>query len=241
MDGTLGFAKLALFFQFFFPPVEFVLNADDGAVALSGLHDVVGFRIDGDAREVLVASANFTGERIDLAELVDLVAPHFDAIGVVFVGRIDFEDVAANAEGAAAEVFAALVLDIHETAQEGFARGLVTLFEHDQHSEIGFGRADAVDAGDGSDYDDVLAFEEGASGAHAELVEFVVDGGFFFDVNVGGGNVGLGLVEIVVADEIFIEKEADRKSTRLNSSHQIISYAVFCFKKKNNPTYTHPS
>src|SRR5258708_24877302 len=26
--------------------------------------------------------------------------------------------------------------------------------------------------------------------------------------------------------------ESDRKSTRLNSSHQIISYAVFCFKKK---------
>jgi len=24
----------------------------------------------------------------------------------------------------------------------------------------------------------------------------------------------------------------DRKSTRLNSSHQIISYAVFCLKKK---------
>src|SRR5258708_27100566 len=26
----------------------------------------------------------------------------------------------------------------------------------------------------------------------------------------------------------------DRKSTRLNSSHQIISYAVFCLKKKKN-------
>src|SRR5258708_10689608 len=26
--------------------------------------------------------------------------------------------------------------------------------------------------------------------------------------------------------------KADRKSTRLNSSHQIISYAVFCLKKK---------
>src|SRR5438552_18096570 len=26
--------------------------------------------------------------------------------------------------------------------------------------------------------------------------------------------------------------EVDRKSTRLNSSHQIISYAVFCLKKK---------
>src|SRR5207244_12247313 len=27
-------------------------------------------------------------------------------------------------------------------------------------------------------------------------------------------------------------REGDRKSTRLNSSHQIISYAVFCLKKK---------
>src|SRR2546426_11836812 len=27
-------------------------------------------------------------------------------------------------------------------------------------------------------------------------------------------------------------KEADRKSTRLNSSHLVISYAVFCLKKK---------
>src|SRR5438552_7676501 len=29
-----------------------------------------------------------------------------------------------------------------------------------------------------------------------------------------------------------LESAADRKSTRLNSSHQIISYAVFCLKKK---------
>src|SRR5947208_12984616 len=28
----------------------------------------------------------------------------------------------------------------------------------------------------------------------------------------------------------------DRKSTRLNSSHQIISYAVFCLKKKKQKT-----
>src|SRR5258708_27405565 len=30
----------------------------------------------------------------------------------------------------------------------------------------------------------------------------------------------------------------DRKSTRLNSSHQIISYAVFCLKKKISLHYT---
>src|SRR5438034_7433455 len=29
-----------------------------------------------------------------------------------------------------------------------------------------------------------------------------------------------------------LERVADRKSTRLNSSHTVISYAVFCLKKK---------
>src|SRR2546426_5475955 len=33
--------------------------------------------------------------------------------------------------------------------------------------------------------------------------------------------------------------EGDRKSTRLNSSHLVISYAVFCLKKKTDPTPTH--
>src|SRR2546430_6091226 len=31
----------------------------------------------------------------------------------------------------------------------------------------------------------------------------------------------------------------DRKSTRLNSSHSQISYAVFCLKKKKKKHYTH--
>src|SRR2546430_3149006 len=33
------------------------------------------------------------------------------------------------------------------------------------------------------------------------------------------------------------KRNRDRKSTRLNSSHSQISYAVFCLKKKNNNKY----
>src|SRR5256885_12971622 len=32
----------------------------------------------------------------------------------------------------------------------------------------------------------------------------------------------------------------DRKSTRLNSSHLVISYAVFCLKKKTTDAHSHP-
>src|SRR5438094_7832142 len=34
-------------------------------------------------------------------------------------------------------------------------------------------------------------------------------------------------------------QEGDRKSTRLNSSHRTISYAVFCLKKKTTQTLTY--
>src|SRR2546430_14397876 len=34
--------------------------------------------------------------------------------------------------------------------------------------------------------------------------------------------------------EAGVQRLADRKSTRLNSSHSQISYAVFCLKKKKN-------
>src|SRR5437588_6921987 len=37
----------------------------------------------------------------------------------------------------------------------------------------------------------------------------------------------------MLAHRVGERRDADRKSTRLNSSHTVISYAVFCLKKKN--------
>src|SRR5438034_7470808 len=43
-------------------------------------------------------------------------------------------------------------------------------------------------------------------------------------VDVGGTSFRAGIIDL----------NLDRKSTRLNSSHTVISYAVFCLKKKKN-------
>src|SRR2546429_1430904 len=48
----------------------------------------------------------------------------------------------------------------------------------------------------------------------------------------GAGSAGNGAVAVFAPD---------RKSTRLNSSHGYISYAVFCLKKKNPNRYEQPS
>src|SRR5438874_6908052 len=42
---------------------------------------------------------------------------------------------------------------------------------------------------------------------------------------------------VVVAGHVVFVPAVDRKSTRLNSSHVEISYAVFCLKKKKKKTY----
>src|SRR5258708_27086123 len=44
---------------------------------------------------------------------------------------------------------------------------------------------------------------------------------------------------VVIAQRDYNGTFRDRKSTRLNSSHQIISYAVFCLKKKKKTNIYH--
>src|SRR5256886_7685126 len=47
-----------------------------------------------------------------------------------------------------------------------------------------------------------------------------------------------GLAAVLTADaDLEVGPRPDRKSTRLNSSHSQISYAVFCLKKKKKLTY----
>src|SRR5258708_29039269 len=48
------------------------------------------------------------------------------------------------------------------------------------------------------------------------------------------------LTDLLLACAVSWPSPRDRKSTRLNSSHQIISYAVFCLKKKKQKPYLAP-
>src|SRR5688500_19278904 len=41
------------------------------------------------------------------------------------------------------------------------------------------------------------------------------------------------ILEFLAVRRLVKDPKGDRKSTRLNSSHLVISYAVFCLKKKN--------
>src|SRR2546429_6735950 len=49
------------------------------------------------------------------------------------------------------------------------------------------------------------------------------------------------VIKVLYPDAAFVTGLEDRKSTRLNSSHGYISYAVFCLKKKKNTEIAQPT
>src|SRR5258707_1546640 len=49
----------------------------------------------------------------------------------------------------------------------------------------------------------------------------------------GAARAAVSAVRLQAERDEFLHRDRDRKSTRLNSSHANISYAVFCLKKKN--------
>ena len=83
------------------------------------------------------------------------------------------------------------------------AVGGLALLEAEDEAVVLGGLTEAVDAGDGGDDDHVAALEEGAGGGVAELVDLLIDVGVLGDVGVGAGEVGFGLVVVVVGDEVL--------------------------------------
>src|SRR5439155_17403031 len=76
-------------------------------------------------------------------------------------------------------------------------------------------------------------------------MNFLIRGGIVFDRPISAKSrvetLLLSLSSVHAQYARFLAPPPDRKSTRLNSSHVAISYAVFCLKKKkknNNEIYT---
>ena len=182
-------------------------------------------RVDGD---LVVAAKRLAGQRIERAQLVHLVAEQLDAQRALFVRQVDLDDVAADAEHAAAEVVVvALVLDLDQLAEDLLAVDALPALERQHHPVVRLRRAEAVDARDAGDDDDVAALEQRARRRQPHAIDLVVDRRFLLDVRVGGRDVGLGLVVVVVADEVLdgvLGKEALELLVELGGQRLVVRH-----------------
>ena len=199
---ALGLQKLALGVELGEARLELDLDVADGLADGGAGGDVVGIGVDGDGveRRRLLA-----GQRVELDDPLDGVAEQAEPPRPVLVmGREDLDGIAAHPEIAAPQNHVvAPVLKLHQLAQKlGPVDPLARLQGHD-HLRIGLERADAVDARHRGDDDDVLALEQRPGGGVTHAVDLLVDRGVLFDVGVGARHIGLGLVIIVIGDEVL--------------------------------------
>src|SRR5699024_11097380 len=96
----LGFEELALTPQNLEPLAELLSDLAHRSIERRPGRDEMLGRID---RRALEDSDRLAGERIDLRDALDLVAPELDANPLLLVGRKDLDGVSPNAERPALE------------------------------------------------------------------------------------------------------------------------------------------
>ena len=163
--------------------------------------DVLGGRED---RQVVELRVDLARERVEVRDLLDLVPEQRDPVGGLGRGRLHLDDVALDPEAAAAEQrVVAHVLGVDQLAEQLVAVVLLPDGEVDEALLVLLRRAEAVDARDRGDDHRVAARQERGGGGMPEAVDVVVARGVLLDVEVGLRDVRLGLVVVVVRDEVL--------------------------------------
>ena len=161
------------------------LDVDDRGLQLVGRRDVVGRRVDVD---LVALGEQLAGQRVELGDPLDLVAEELDPDEEVLGGWLELERVAPDPEPRAAEgLVVALVLEVDELAEDRVAAVLPADPQPEDRRAVVDRRAEAVDAADRGDDDDVAPLEERVGRGVAEPVDLVVATRVLLDVRVATG------------------------------------------------------
>ena len=164
--------------------------------------DIMAGGIDG---HVVQNPVHAAGQRVKIADPVDLISEKFHTDGVVLIiGGVNLHRVAPDPEHVALKGdVVALVADLHQTAQQLVPVPLCPHAEgHHQFRKI-VRLAQTVDAGHGGHHDHVPPLQQSAGGGEAQAVDLIVGGGVLGDIGIRMGDIGLGLIVIVIADKVF--------------------------------------
>ena len=197
----LGLEQLALVLQLGEALLQLLLDGLDRALHALRPRDVVRRREDA---HVLDLVDHVARERVEVVERLDLVTEELDADRELLVRRDDLHGVPAHPERAAGEGHVvARVLHVDQGPQQRVAVDLLADLELHRAVEVGLRRAEAVDARHRRDHHDVAAQQQVRRRGVAQPLDVLVDRGVLLDVGVGLRDVRLGLVVVVVRDEVL--------------------------------------
>ena len=182
-----------------------------GQLGLDGLHraehlfagrDVMAAGVNREARDFLAHAAR---EWVKELQRLHFVVEQIDANGHLGVfGGENVDGVTPHAEFAARKILiVARVLHAHELRDQVALPDLVARSQRHHHLVVALGFADAVNGRDRGHDDDVAPLQNALGARQTHLLDVFVDGAVFFNEQIALRHVGLGLVVVVVADEIL--------------------------------------
>ena len=153
---------------------------------------------------LIVGGHQLAGHRVHGGQGVDFVAEELHPDGIGLVHREDLEGVTTHPKGAAgAREVIPHVLHFNQFVQQVVASPLLPDSQLEHRVNVFLRRAEAVDGRDRRNHDDVAPGQQGVGGRIAKPLDFLVEAGILLDEGVGLWYVGLGLVVVVVADEVL--------------------------------------
>ncbi len=158
----------------------------------------------GEDDQFLEVDPDLAGDHVEGPDALDGVTEEFDAHGLALVGGVDLDGVAVDPELAAGQALVvAAVLQVDQPPEQGPLVVDLPGAEGDDTVAVLVGRSQAVDAGHRRHHDGVRTHEQRGRRGVPEPVDLVVDGRVLLDVGVRRGHVRLGLVVVVVGDEVL--------------------------------------
>src|SRR5207248_307333 len=199
--NSLRFHKPALLLEFFLPPRQFFQNGIDRTLLAIRLQHVMALRIDRQARILLLHCAK---QRIDLRERFNLIAEKFNPVRHVVIRWEDLNHIAAYSKRSTTKLrFVALVKDFDQPPSDVLPSDFLSFLQKEQHAVIGVRRTETVNTANGGNNYAIAPLKQRLGGREPQLIQFIIYGGFFLDIDIPRRNVCLRLVIVVVRNEVF--------------------------------------
>ena len=199
---ALGLHQLVVVAQLGETLTQLVLDMHHGIQNGLARGHIVALGIDGQARHL---AQHLARERIEIGQVLDFVIEqlHAHRLAVRF-RRKDIDDPATHPIGGARQFHIITgVLQLRQAAQDETLIHLLAAHQVQHHAQIGARITETVDGRHRSHQHRVATLQQGLGGRQTHLLDVFVDRGILLDEGIRGRHIGLGLVVIVVGDEVF--------------------------------------
>src|SRR3989338_671227 len=199
---TLHFDNLALLVQFTKAFSQLIFDPLDRTGEFLWPYGKLAGGID---RHTLLFFGHRVTEGFKKRHTFHFVPEKFDTHRLILpVGGIDINHFAVDPKVPALKIGVITgIPHFNEAKKELFLVDFISDSDNLYHLLILFGITQPIVGRDGSDNDNVIIAEEIGGGGESQTFQLIVDGAVFFDKQILAGNVGFGLIIIVVTDEIF--------------------------------------